>query len=299
MSYKKIKIAVCLFGQPRTGLYCAPWIKQWFNVPSGIEINQYKKNYDMHPEFVSREPCDVQIDYFMHVKNYNLYINTIGDPEWDGTTDMVRRVPEEELHKLIQEYNPKKYQVLTIEEENKMADPPIRNGYSAMFYSLTSAMRLKREYEVETGELYDYCFTHRYDGITGPYIDSFKTRLEGPGFPPMSVTSIGDMHRWKWENWRLGPNDVFLGGDNLAMELLLADTSRIYLTDDFMMCNDDIGGPNVVLGRSYANSNIKHFSDQNLHCAIVRHTADLSRPVFESWQYHQHFWLSNHKSTLL
>ena len=299
MSYKKIKIAVCLYGQPRTALYCAPWIKQWFNVPSGIQVNQYKKNFDMMSEFVSKEPCDVEVDYFLHIKDYNIYINTIGDPEWDGSTNGVKFVSQEFINELVAVYNPKKYEVLTCEEEKNMTSTGVRNGYSAMFYSLTSAMRLKREYEIETGQIYDYCFTHRYDGIMGPSIDGFKMRLEGIGFPPMSVLTLGEMYRWKWENWRLGPNDVFLGGDNLAMEMLLADTSRIYASDNFMMCNDDIGGPNVVLGKSFGNSNIRQDSEPHLHCAIVRHSADLNIPVLESWAYHQNFWLTNHKSTLL
>ena len=299
MSYKKIKIAVCLYGQPRTALYCAPWIKQWFNVPSGIQVNQYKKNFDMIPEFVSKEPCDVEVDYFLHIKDYNIYINTIGDPEWDGSTNGVKFVSQEFINELVAVYNPKKYEVLTCEEEKTMTSTGVRNGYSAMFYSLTSAMRLNREYEIETGQIYDYCFTHRYDGIMGPSIDGFKMRLEGIGFPPMSVLTLGEMYRWKWENWRLGPNDVFLGGDNLAMEMLLADTSRIYASDNFMMCNDDIGGPNVVLGKSFGNSNIRQDSEPHLHCAIVRHSADLNIPVLESWAYHQNFWLTNHKSTLL
>lgn len=297
MTYKKIKIAVCLYGQPRTALYCAPWIKQWFTVPSGTEINQYKQNYDMHPEFVSKEPCDVEIDYFLHIKDYNIYINTIGDPDWDSHA--VKRVPQDYIDQLIDTYKPKKYQVLTHDEEQSITLSGTRNGYCAMYYSLTSAMRLKREYEIETGELYDYCFTHRYDGITGPDINSFRTRLEGPGFPPMSVITLGGMFRWKWENWRLGPSDVFLGGDNLAMEMLLADASRIFLSDNYLMCNDDIGGPNVVLGRSFGNSSISQESEHHMHCAIVRHSADLSIPVMESWLYHQNFWLTNHKSTLL
>jgi len=299
VSYKKVRIAVCLYGQPRTALYCAPWIKEWFRVPSGIEINQYKQNYDMHPEFVSKEPCDVEVDYFLHIKDYNIYINTIGDPDWNPNMDPVKRVSQDFINQLIDVYQPKKYQILTHDEEQPIIGPGVRNGYCAMFYSLTSAMRLKREYEIETGQLYDYCFTHRYDGITGPTIDSFRMILEGPGFPPMAVTTLGDMFRWKWENWRLGPSDVFLGGDNLAMEMLLADTARVYALDNFIMCNDDIGGPNIILGRSFGNSNIKHNPNYHTHCAIVRHSSDLSRPVMDSWQYHQEFWLKNHKSTLL
>jgi hypothetical protein len=253
----------------------------------------------MHAEFVSKEPYEVEVDYFLHIKDYNTYVNTIGDPEWDGTNNSVKKVSRDHIQQIINIYNPKKYQILTFEEESNITSSGVRNGYSAMFYSLTSAMRLKREHEIETGELYDYCFTHRYDGIIGPDINSFRTRLEGPGFPPMTVVTLGDMFRWKWENWRLGPNDVFLGGDNLAMEMLFADTSRIFSSNNFLMCNDDIGGPNIVLGRSFGNASVSHNAEYNMHCAIVRHSADLTIPVHESWQYHQKFWLTNHKSTLL
>lgn len=298
MDYKKKRIAVCLYGQPRTALYCAPWIKEWFNVPAGAEINEYKKNFDMHPEFISKDPCQVEVDYFLHIKDYNIYTNTIGDIGSGPDDSPVRKVSQEFLDELVKVYNPKKYQVLSHEEESYLIQGH-RNSYSALFYSISSAMRLKREYEIETGITYDYCFAHRYDGITGPDINSFKKRITGPGFPPMAVLALGEMFRWKWEQWRLGPNDVFLGGDNLAMEMLLADTSRIYTSDDLFMCNDDIGGPNVILGRSFSNSNIKLETDPNIHCAIVRHSADLTIPVLESWQYHQNFWLSNHKSTLL
>ena len=298
MTYKKKKIAVCLYGQPRTALYCAPWIKEWFNVPPGIAINTYKQNFDMHPEFVSKDQCEVEVDYFLHIKDYNIYINTIGDAGDNPNDSPVQKVSQEYINELINLYQPKKHQVLAYEEEYDLSHGN-RNGYSPLFYSITSAMRLKKEYEVETGTIYDYCFTHRYDGIVGPGIDTFKNRLAGPGFPPMSVLALGDFFRWKWEFWRLGPSDVFLGGDNLAMELLLADTSRIYTSDDVFICNDDIGGPNLVLGRSFGNSSIKLETDHNLHCAIVRHSADLTRPVFESWSYHQNFWLTNHKSNLL
>lgn len=298
MNYKKKKIAVCLYGQPRTALYCAPWIKQWFNIPPGTQINTYKQNIDMFPEFVSKDACEVEVDYFLHIKDYNIYINTIGDSGDNPNNSPVQRVGNEYIDELINIYQPKKHQVLSFDEEYNLIHG-LRNGYSALFYSMTSAMRLKKEYEIETGTIYDYCFTHRYDGIVGPGIDTFKVRLEGPGFPPMSVLALGDNYRWKWESWRLGPSDVFLGGDNLAMEMLLADVSRVYSSDDMFICNDDIGGPNIILGRSFNNSNIKLEIDHNLHCAIVRHSADLSIPVLESWPYHQNFWLANHKSNLL
>lgn len=298
MAYKKIKIAVCLYGQTRTALYCAPWITQWFSVPAGTEMNIYNKSVDVKTEFVSREPCEYEVDFFLHIKDYNTYSNTIGDPDWsEGIRS--NKISAVEIDKIIKAFNPKKYQISSFEEEQKLITGGFRNTYGAMYHSIGTAMRLKREHEIETGELYDYCFAHRYDGIVGPSIETFRSRITGPGFNPLSVLALGEMYRWKWENWRVGPNDVFMGGDNLAMEILLADASRVYITEETLMCNDDLGGPNVVLGRSFGTTNIKFDEDPNLHCAIVRHSADLSIPVFESWQYHQNFWLTNHKSNLL
>jgi hypothetical protein len=250
-------------------------------------------------DFISKEPFEIEIDYFLHIKDYNIYMNTIGDPDWAPGINPVQPVSQEYINELIDTYKPKKYQILTRKEEWPLINPGIRNGYSAMFYSLTSAMRLKREYEIETGNLYDYCFAHRFDGIVGPDVNSLKNRFGDHGFHPMSVTTLGEMYRWKWENWRLGPNDVFLGGDNLAMEILFADISRIYTCNDIYKCGDDHGGPNIILGRSFGQSNIKHNADHTMHCAIVRHRADLNIPVMESWLYHQKFWLENHKSKLL
>ena len=293
MTFKKMRIAVCLYGQPRTGIYTAPWIKEWFNIPAGTEINTYKKTITKQVEFQSRDRYDVEVDYFLHLKNFNIYFNTRGD---DDTQNPIA-VPQEDLEQLINIYQPKKYEYSTYEQEETLVrGNHHRNHYSGMFYSIATTLRLKKEYELEMGFNYDYCFAHRYDSIVGNNINTFKNRLSGPGLLPLSILATQTQsHRWETEYWRLGPDDTFFGGDNLAMELLIADISRVYAQDNIIYCNDDWAGPNIVVERSIHNVSISLDYDPNLTCAIVRHRADLTRPVLESWQYHQNFWISNHK----
>ena len=265
-----MKIAVCLYGQPRTALYCAPWIKEWFNVSP-----------------------DTEIDYFLHTRDYNTYINTEGDPDiYDPIV-----VNQAQLNNIIDIYRPKKYEISNYKDERKtIANRKIQNVYSNMYYSMSSSLRLKKEYELETGELYDYCFMHRLDAIVGPTIDTFKAKLFSTGFPSLTISTLTHIFRWKKECWRLGPGDLFFGGENLATEIIMADACRIYMSIDRLVCNDDLGGPGAILGKSIHNTNILQENNSNMVAAVVRHSADLTIPVMESWQYHNDFWIKNHKS---
>lgn len=293
MSFKKIRIAVCLFGQPRTGIYTAPWILESFNIPAGTEINIYSKPFDSYHPLLQRQQCEVEVDYFFNVKDYNIYFNTKGDPVWDK----VRPIPvsESDIQQLVDLYKPSAYEVVSADSERNMLDGE-RNSYTAMYYSISRAMRLKRQYEINNNVNYDFCFAHRFDTMIGPYTKSFRDRLTGPGFNPLAVFTSSEILRWRWESWRLGPNDIFFGGDNMAMEMLMADISRLWGSDDELQLNDELGGPNLILNRSAGNASVKLDYDYNIISAVVRHSADLSIPVFDSWQYHQNFWLSNHKS---
>lgn len=293
MSYKKIKIAVCLYGQPRTGVYTAPWVRESFNIPAGSEMNLYSKPFDSYHMLLGRQACEFEVDYFFNVKDYNIYFNTKGDPEWED----VRPIPVDPavINELIKIYQPKAYEIFSAESEKNILNGE-RNSYVAMYYSIARAMRLKRQYEINNNVSYDFCFAHRFDTIIGPSITSFRDRLLGPGFNPLAVFASTETLRWRWEAWRLGPSDIFFGGDNMAMEMLMADISRLWSSDDFIQLSDEIGGPNVTMYRSAANSSVKLDYDHNIISAVVRHRADLTIPVFDSWQYHQQFWLSNHKS---
>ena len=286
-----------MYGQLRTAEYCAPWIKESFNIPQNSRINIFSKEFDCHHFYIGSEECTFQVDYFLHFKDFNIYVNTKGDPDFLEAKPIP--VSQDYIDRVLAIYNPIKYERMSHEEE-RFLNNGIKNTYVTMFYSIASALRLKRENEIETGVPYDLCFVHRYDAINGPTIESFRNKLTGSNFLPLNLFVPSDPLRWKWENWRLGPNDMFFGGDNLAVEMVMADISRLYSSENQIMLGDEIGGPNIILGRAAANAGIGLHTDHGIIPAVVRHSADLANnPVFSSWQYHQQFWLSNHKSTEL
>ena len=87
-----------------------------FSVPpdnsnGDVPINTYKQNFDMHPEFISKDQCQVEVDYFLHIKDYNIYINTIGDVGDNPNDSPVQKVSQEYINELINVYQPKKHQL--------------------------------------------------------------------------------------------------------------------------------------------------------------------------------------------
>ena len=295
MAYKKIKIAVLMYGHVRTGAYCAPWIRRWFEVPKDTPVILYKQRVLIDNEILPAEPCEVEVDYFLDLKDKNTSTNTVGDnPNVPATLNA------KHLQEMLDLFQPKGYHVTNYDKELEWRTGNGLQNYASMFNSIYTCMRLKREHEFKTGRLYDFCFTHRYDGITGPDINSFRNRISTIGFPPLTIMSSFSsqgVKRHPWENWRLGPNDVFFGGDNLAMEMLIADISKvIFVNDNLYMSANEWGGPNVVIGRSLNNASLNYETDANFITAIVRSKADLTRNVFDSWAYHQDFWIRNHSS---
>lgn len=298
MPYKKIKIAVLMYGQVRTGVYCAPWIKEWFKVPARTPVVLHKQRVLIDPEVFPAEPCEVEVDYFLDLKDKNTSTNSVGDDPHKLNAE-----PPSNLQQLLDLYKPKDYNITNYDQEFKWRTGSSLQNYASMFNSMFTCMRLKRQYEIKTGRLYDFCFTHRYDAINGPDIHALSNRLSTVGIPPLTIitshTGKSDVNRWPWENWRLGPNDVFFGGDNFSMDLLMSDISRVILVNDnIYQSAGEWGGPNVIIGRSLNNSSLDCKMDANIITAIVRSQADLKRDVFESWAYHQNFWIINHSSNV-
>lgn len=285
MAFKKIKIAVLMYGQIRTGIYCAPWIKSWFSMPTHITIPLYKQRISNYNELLQPEICQVEVDYFLDLKDKNTYANSTGVDS-----------PDIDIQKIIDLYQPKKFNITSIDEELNWKTTNGLQNYASMFNSIRTCLRLKQQSELESGELYNFCFTHRYDAINGPDINSFRTKLTTTGFPPLTIISPHrGMSRWPWENWRMGPNDTFFGGDNLAVEILMAEVSKIlFVNNNLFVSAGEWQGPNVILGRAINNSSLEYQEDMNFFTAMVRPNADLTKDVFESWTYHQEFWVRNH-----
>lgn len=298
MPYKKIKIAVLMYGQIRTGVYCAPWIKRWFEVPSGTPVVLYKQRVLTDHEVLSAEPCEVEVDYFLDLKDKDNSTNSFGD-------DPHKLNPQSSsnLQQILDLYQPKDYHITNYDRELNWKTNNALQNYTNMFNSMFTCLRLKRQHELKTGRLYDFCFTHRYDAINGPDINSFRNRLSTLGFPPLTIVTAyaarTSLRRWPWENWRLGPNDVFFGGDNFSVDLLMSDVSRIlFINNNIIQSAGEWGGPNIIIGRSINNSSLELSTDPNFITAMVRAQADLNQDVFDSWAYHQNFWIMNHSSNM-
>lgn len=285
-----------MYGQIRTGIYCAPWIKRWFEVPKGTPIVLHKQQVLVDNEVLATEPCEVEVDYFLDLKDKDNSTNSIGDDP-----EQLKPLFSDNLQKILDLYQPKNYHITNYDQEFNWRTGNGLQNYASMFNSIFTCMRLKRQHELKTGRLYDFCFTHRYDAINGPDINGFRNRISTLGFPPLTILSSytggSGVRRWPWENWRLGPNDVFFGGDNFSMDLLMSDVSRIlFVNNNVIQSAGEWGGPNVILGRSINNSSLVHDYERDFITAIVRAQADLKRDVFDSWSYHQNFWVMNHSS---
>lgn len=296
MTYKKVKIAVLMYGQVRTGKYCAPWIKEWFNIPEGTPLTLYNQRIFGDHQAFAPEPCTVEVDYFLDLKDRNISSNSVGDDP--NIPDMLST---EQLNEIIDIFQPKGVNYTNCDDELKWRLGHNLQHYANMFSSIYTCMMLKRQHEFTTGQTYDFCFAHRFDAINGPDITGFKNRMMMEGIPPLSLvfaySATTHFRRWPWEHWRLGPNDIFFGGDNLAMEMLMADISKLlFVNDNLYISATEWGGPNIVIGRAINNCSIEYQSDIRFVPAVVRKNADLKGNVFESWPYHANFWIQNHSA---
>lgn len=298
----KFKIAVYMYGQLRTGLYCAPWITETFNHINNATVSIFSKCEEMYIRFIESRSVPVQIDYFLDIKDFNTYQNTKGD-----IVNEVFRVTDSEINQILDIYKPINYHITSYENEinfinyNSDVGNSAKNSYSTMFSSLNRCANMKKQHEISTGEKYDYCALHRYDSILGPSITELSSFFHRHGVRPMTIFTGGDLYRWHWEANRLGSNDIFTIGDSFAIDLLLADLTRIYSSGYNDFDRDYIAGPNVLINRAIDNCSLRLITDISLIPAVVRKNADLAKPIFldGTWQYHQKFWLENHSSSTL
>lgn len=127
-----LNIAICIWGQWRSGDICAPYIKNFFTA--------YDEN--------------INVDFFTSVKDYNLYENS-------STPSNFNIDGNELLNKLESCYNPKKKKITKdIVHEN--------NYYGVKYIGMADAIMLKKQYELENNIKYDLVFLARYDMLIWP-----------------------------------------------------------------------------------------------------------------------------------
>lgn len=281
---KKMRVAICLYGQPRTALYCAPWIHETFSFMPTLPTRLW------HPRRLSGEvDCmerEFEIDYFCDIKSRSDSGHTIGGRTTNNTST--------ELHKIREIYKPKKYTLTP----SVIDDEILKTGpfYTTMYSSICRAVQLKQLYESEENFIYDWVFVSRYDTLVGPNVDSLKKYVQINGVQPLTIYGIGgEQTRFMFESFRAGPNDFMWWGDSFAVDTLCAKLLETWATNNPI---EDLRavyhlGPNTTLAISLCDSGLVYQPVPFAVC-LVRGTAELSIPVFDSFDYHARFWVNNH-----
>jgi len=180
-----MKIAICLSGQPRA----------WKSAQASFTefVESIKKNH---------QGC--VIDTFIHAWDFNTTTNIqMGSPAVNAyLTDIYRKssihISNDEMQSLLEFYQPKKYLIEDIDKSMKIVydamcgDTPAPVGWSAsQFYSMQRVALLKRDYELQMGEEYDWCIRYRFD-------------LDMNNQTEFNISTLSNFD--KWRNIPLGSN---------------------------------------------------------------------------------------------
>lgn len=284
-----IRIAVCLFGQLRTGIYCAPYIKHSYALPESMHVGGHRP----------AELQDVHVDFFCFTKDYQTS-GQVSGTEYGSVEE--ERIPKEKIDALREAYQPKAFGLSSRSQLRYVRDArPYKWGALPcrwpmfIFSGLLSSINLKREYEVTYNFAYDMCFCQRFDAVTSPAQLAEKV-LRQYGLRHNTVYSTF-VSPFTEEDGLLGIGDFWFGGDNWSIDLMAAGLSR-YVFDMHKIhadANENSAGlgPNVTL-YSLLTENSTSVVDLQAAACPVRPQSDLSLPVLDSFRPHHQFFINNH-----
>lgn len=278
----EIKIAVCLYGQPRTFKYCEPWIRRSFTFQPDRETRIWgkQKDFDAKIEYPS-----FTVDYFCDIKNQSTAGNFSG--KWETPTE---NHSVEDISAIVDIFKPKKYIFTNGINEKRIHDKD--HFFVPMFTSICKTVLLKQQVEIEEGVSYDWVFVTRYDNIIGPSISTLSEYVQNHGVRPLTIYSTGPMGRTINESFRPGFNDTIFWGDSLSIDMLSAKMYSSWATNNRDELNQIQNlGPNTFLANALFDAGLMYES-AFVDYALVRPIADLTKPVLESWYYHKDFWLT-------
>lgn len=265
MTAPRYRIAVCLFGQYRTGDYCLPWIV---------------KQYDF-----------AETRFYAHTKAYAGYPNLEGHrglgtkPSHDA--DHIRGACE-------------RYGVDLVDVVETVDDDPfsVPGGwhYASLFGSLQASVYHALARFRETDWWPDLIAVQRFDMLLGPQVTSFGQALAITGHQPDTLYVLNRSMRFNKEARQFGIHDVLLLGSPYTINTLVAETFSA--TQEVTRRGWQIHhfeGPNVFLRRMVDRCGL-HVDQIPLAFALVRPDADLERDVFASdtFAYHVKHWTSSH-----
>jgi len=286
---KQINIAVCLFGQIRTGVYCAPAIKAAYDYVDGKIINI---NYNGRVQ-----ECIVNVDYFFWSKEGQTVGQFIGKTyeQQVGTVDL------SELEKLTEIFNPKLSGSTKLEDE-----PQLKNSNSLIQWNfgrplllgIVSAINLKQQHELSTGIRYDLCICQRFDIVTVPFTPIEKI-IKEYGIVNEVVFVAWFVKFWE-EDGAWGTGDFWFGGDSYSIDMMSANLSQYLIdsdrSDTDMNESQQFIGPNVMLFNAIKRTNSIMKQLTGLEAGPVRPEADLTLNVMDpkTAKKHINFYVKNH-----
>jgi len=186
------RIAVCLYGQPRTWKKCGNYIED------------------------SYSSLGYETDYFISTKDYNEYMNIDGGNYVD--------VSSSEIQELIEFFNPVRYNVLS-----KKPEHPRPNGwvYSNMFRSIIASILMCREHSAD----YDVVVLTRFDVALGPTVDQFRQSILH-NVEPLTIYSNERLCRNWPEFGKVVPDDTIMIGQSQSMFIMADALLRFLSTNN-------------------------------------------------------------------
>jgi hypothetical protein len=270
---KNKKIAVCFYGQIRTGDYCKPFIS----------------------EFLKIDHAD--IDIFCSAKNYDIFLRIAGSLKTD--------VAESDIDKLFNYYNPKLQNIISADDESPFkTGTDITKDTGLFFSSFVDSIMLKRQYESIHNFVYDYVIMLRYDTIYEDinYLKKFFMMLDFYIQQHINSSSFVFVNPFTYKGITTSDwiNDLVIVGTNEAINLICSQLINFYIDINqkfkySVFLTPATGLDNGHIGLGYAIQqmcvNKYYFSDvmsYPLLLANVRQSADLTLDVLDASTFYAH-----------
>jgi len=149
-SFLKIKkIAVCMYGQYRTGDICIDFLKKFYDMPG------YQVDF-----FCSLKPYSTSYTRKAFNKKNNRQILHIDKEN--------KEIIQKNISTIKNKLNPKKFKLYTIEYESELKNIDKSIVHSKVLAGWVDSLMLKTMYEVEQNITYDMVVMQRYDVIIYP-----------------------------------------------------------------------------------------------------------------------------------
>jgi len=270
---KNKKIAVCFYGQIRTGDYCKSFISEFLKID------------------------DADIDIFCSTKNYDIFLRTDGGSKTD--------VAESDIIELFNYYNPKLQNIISYDDESPfVTGEDITKDTGLFFSSFIDSIMLKRQYESMHNFVYDYVIMLRYDTIYEDinYLKKFFIMLDFYLQKKITSSSFVFVNPFTYKGITTSDwiNDVIIVGTNEAINLVCSQLINFYidLNQKFkysVFMTPTTGLDNGHIGLGYAIQqmcvNKYYFHDAMTYpllFALVRQSADLTLDVLAENTFYAH-----------